>query len=166
MDQLQTGVEFALGVLPKTPVLFQPCEAALDHPALGYDLEGMQLAALGDLHGHVFAQDLLHALCEGLAHIAAVGQDALHVDQVGLAAPKRLQRAFSISDLGRGHRDRMRQSLGVDRDMSLDPRHLLARVIPLCPGRVRVLHALRVHDQERAGGVAPLSLAGRANLIF
>ena len=32
--------------------------------------------------------------------------------------------------------------------------------------RVRVLYALRVDDQERAAGVAPLSLAGRANLIF
>ena len=32
--------------------------------------------------------------------------------------------------------------------------------------RVRILHALRVHDQECAVGVAPLFHAGRANLIF
>lgn len=31
---------------------------------------------------------------------------------------------------------------------------------------VRVLNALRVHDQQRGHGVAPQSLAGRANLIF
>ena len=60
----------------------------------------------------------------------------------------------------------MRQSLGVHRDVALDARDLLACVIALQARRVRVLHALRVHDQERAAGVAPQFLAGRASLIF
>ena len=66
----------------------------------------------------------------------------------------------------RDSRYRMRQSLGVHRDVALDARDLLACVIALQARRVRVLHALRVHDQERAAGVAPQFLAGRANLIF
>lgn len=49
---------------------------------------------------------------------------------------------------------------------ALDARDLLTRVIALQSRRVCVLHALRVHDQERAASVAPLFLAGRANLIF
>ena len=50
--------------------------------------------------------------------------------------------------------------------MALDSRDFLARVIALQARRVRVLHALRIDDQERAAGVAPPSRAGRANLIF
>lgn len=60
----------------------------------------------------------------------------------------------------------MWQPLGVHRNVALDPTDLLASVIALQPRRVRVLHALRVDDQERAACVAPQFLAGRANLIF
>jgi hypothetical protein len=60
----------------------------------------------------------------------------------------------------------MRQALGIDGDMTLDPRHLLACVIALLAARVRVLHALCVHDQKRAASLAPLFLAGHANPIF
>ena len=54
----------------------------------------------------------------------------------------------------------------VHGNVALDARDLLARVIALEPRRVRVLHALRVHDQQRGRGVAPPSQAGRANLNF
>ena len=50
MDELQAGVEPALAVLPQPPILLQPGKAALDDPALGHDLEGMQLASLGVLN--------------------------------------------------------------------------------------------------------------------
>lgn len=66
-----------------------------------------------------------------------------------------MQRAFAVDHLGRRYLNGMRQSLRVDGDMALDPRNLLARVIALLACRVGVLHALRVHDQERAAGVAP-----------
>ena len=60
----------------------------------------------------------------------------------------------------------MWQALGIDGKVTFDARELLARVIALLEGSVRILNALRVHDQERAARVAPLSDAGRANLIF
>jgi len=41
MEELQAGVEFALAVLPQSPVFFQPGKAALHHPTLGHDLEGV-----------------------------------------------------------------------------------------------------------------------------
>lgn len=41
MDELQAGVKQPLAVLPQPPVLFQPSEAALHYPALGYDLENV-----------------------------------------------------------------------------------------------------------------------------
>ena len=79
---------------------------------------------------------------------------------------QRLQYLFAVRHLGGGHRHRVRQPLRVHRDVALDARHLLACVIALQARRVRVRHALRVNGQERAAGVAPQFLAGRANLDF
>ena len=44
--------------LPQSPVLVQPRKAALYDPALGHDLECVQLTPLSDLHRHVPAQDI------------------------------------------------------------------------------------------------------------
>ena len=63
------------------PVLLQPVKAALNHPALRHDLEGVQFAALGDLHRDMFAKRLAHALCKRLARVAAVAQHALSQGQ-------------------------------------------------------------------------------------
>ena len=60
----------------------------------------------------------------------------------------------------------MGQSLRVHREVTLDSRHLLARVIALAIGGVRVLDALGVHDTE-AGLLFPsIALSGRANRFF
>ena len=72
MDELQARVELALAVLPQAPILLQPSEAALDDPTFGHDLEGMQFAALGNLDGSVFAQNVSYPLGERLAGVAAV----------------------------------------------------------------------------------------------
>jgi len=47
MDELQAGVEQSLAVLPQSAVLFQPHKAAFDDPALGHDLETVQLPSSG-----------------------------------------------------------------------------------------------------------------------
>ena len=44
MNELQAGVEPTFTVLPQPPVLFQPGKTALDYPALGHDLERVELA--------------------------------------------------------------------------------------------------------------------------
>ncbi|MNV72314.1 hypothetical protein D3C71_1653910 [compost metagenome] len=69
MNELQAGVQEPLEVFPQPPVLVQPSKAAHGHPTLGHDLEGMQLAAFGDLHRDMSAQDLLHALHERLDRV-------------------------------------------------------------------------------------------------
>ena len=166
VHELQAGVDPTLTVFPQAPVLFQPSKAALDHPALGHDLERVQLAALGHLHHHMLAQNIAYALRKGLARVATVGQNALDLAQRALAPLERLQSTFAIGDVCRGDGNSVRQSLGVYGNVALDARDFLARVIALAACRVRVLHALRIHDQERAAGVAPQFLAGRANLIF
>src|SRR5690606_31227582 len=58
------------------------------------------------------------------------------------------------------------QALGINCDVTLDTRDLLASVITLLARRIRVFHALRVHDQERAASAAPLSGTNRANGFF
>lgn len=57
-------------------------------------------------------------------------------------------------------------ALGIHRNVALDARNLLARVIALQARCVRVLHALRIDDQERSTCFAPQFLSGHANLIF
>jgi hypothetical protein len=56
VNELQAGVDPVLAVLPQPPVLLQPRKAALHHPTLRHDLEGMQLTAFGNLHPHLLAR--------------------------------------------------------------------------------------------------------------
>lgn len=60
MDELQTGVEFSLAVLPQSPAFLQPGKGALNLLALGYDLEGVPFAALGDRYAR--PEQRLHRL--------------------------------------------------------------------------------------------------------
>jgi hypothetical protein len=101
-----------------------------------------------------------------LARVATIDQHTANPPERILAVPERLQRPLAVGHLGLGHRHRVRQPQRVHGNVALDARDLLARVMALEPRRVRVLHALRVHDQQRWRGVVPLSQAGRANLIF
>ena len=83
MDQLQAGVKPSLAVFPQPPVLLQPSKAALHHPTLWHDREGVHLTAFCNLHCDMFTQCVTHALRKGLAHIAAVAQHALHSCEAG-----------------------------------------------------------------------------------
>ena len=150
VDELQAGVEQPLAVLPQPPVLLQPRKAALHYPALGHHFERMQFASLCDLHVNMLAQYLSHALGERSAYVAAVTQHNLHPTQRSFAVLQCLQGPFAVRYLCRGYRNSMRQSLGIHCNVALNARNLLARVIAFVGRRVRILHALRVHDQERA----------------
>lgn len=90
----------------------------------------------------------------------------MYLVQPRLAALHRLQRSFAIRHFGGRHGDGVGQPLAVYRNMTLDARDFLACIITLATRRARVLHTLRVDDQERWLGVAPQSDTGRANLIF
>lgn len=102
MHKLQAGRELAFTVLPKPPVLLKPRKAALDHPALGHDLEGVQLIAFGYLYGHIFTQNVAHALRKRLPRVATVTQHAFDALEMTLAALQGLQTPLAISHLGCG----------------------------------------------------------------
>lgn len=65
MDKLQADVGSALATIPQPPVLAQPCEAGQGDPALAHDLEGVQLAVVGNLHRSVSTWNLSFAQCKG-----------------------------------------------------------------------------------------------------
>lgn len=69
----------------------------------------MRLAAPGNLHRDALIEDFTHALRERLADVASIGQQTLYLRQVRLAALKRLQRSLAIGQIGRAHRNRVRQ---------------------------------------------------------
>ena len=76
------------------------------------------------------------------------------------------QAAFSIRNIRRRYRKRMRQTLRVNRYMSLDTANLLARIVAFFHGGIRVLHTLRINNQESSCFMAPLLAALRNYLIF
>ncbi len=67
MDKLQAGIEFTLAVFPRLSIFLQPGKAALNNPAFGHDLEGMQLTPLGNLHCEGLSQDFSHAVVTAMA---------------------------------------------------------------------------------------------------
>ena len=161
MDHLQAGVELTFTVLPKPSALFQPCEGSFDHPSLWHDGEGVQLASFGDLNA--CPEPFPYGVGERSAAVAAIGQDAGDLMQRAGATIECGQRAVAVRHLSRRDGDRMRQASRIDRDVALDAGHALARVIALLAGRIGVLHALCVDDQEAGRATPPLSGAVLAN---
>ena len=161
MDHLQACREGSFAVFPESSAFFQPSEGPFDDPSLGYDGEGMQFVAFGDLDG--CAELVLDRVGERLAGVAAINEHAGDLLEVVRAAVECGQSAVAVGHLGGRDGDRMRQALRVDRDVALDAGDLLPRVIALLAGRIGVLHALRVHDQEAGRARALLFDAGRAN---
>ena len=58
------------------------------------------------------------------------------------------------------------QPLGIHGNVALDSRHFLACVMAFVACRIRILHALRIHDQECAVSFASLFLANLVTHIF
>ena len=164
MDELERGVELTLTVFPEATALLQPGEGAFDDPTFGHDGKGVEVTALGDLHRGT--EGVGDGLGKGFSDITAIDQHVANFAQVGAATGEGLQSTFAIGYFSCCHRNRMRQALGIDGDVSLDARYFLAGIVTLRIGAIGVLHALGVHDQERRGAAAPLFHAGRANLIF
>ncbi len=124
----------------------------------------MEFVAFGDLDGR--AKFIGNGVGERFARVASVDQHIFDLFQVFLAAVEGFQGAFPVGHFGRRYGDRVREALGVHRDVALDAGDLLARVIALLGRRVRVFHALRVYDQEAGQALASLFDSGLANRFF
>ena len=73
---------------------------------------------------------------------------------------------FYPRNIRRRYRKGMRQTLRVNRDMLLDTANLFARIVAFFHGGIRVLHALRINNQESGCFMAPLLAALRNHLVF
>ena len=60
----------------------------------------------------------------------------------------------------------MRQTLHVNRYMPLDTAYFLARIVAFFHGGIRVLHTLRINNQESGFFMASLLTARCCHLIF
>jgi hypothetical protein len=164
MDELEAGVEFTLAVFPEATALLKPGERAFHDPTFGHDGKGVEVTAFGDLHR--CPKDVSDSLGKRFTGITAISQHTANPVEIGTATREGFQGSFAVSDFSSGHGDGVRQALGVDGDVALDARYFLAGIVALFLGAIGVLDALRVHDQECRAWIAPLSGAGRANLIF
>jgi hypothetical protein len=164
VDKLQAGIEFSLAVFPQSPAFFQPGKGTLYNPSLGQYDKSVKFVALDDFHR--CAQLLLDGPGKGFSGVAAINQDLLNCSERMTASIKGFQCAIPVGNLGGCHCNRMGESLRIHRNMAFDARDFFPRVVPFLLRAVRILHALRVSDQQTGGGVASKALSGRANLIF
>lgn len=67
-------------------VLLQPGKALLDDPALGHDLEGVQLAAPVNLYADMFSKNVPDRPRKGQSCVAAVTWQILYSLEAGFAA--------------------------------------------------------------------------------
>ncbi len=72
---------------------------------------------------------------------------------------------MTIGDFRRGHRNGMWKALRIHRDVALDPRYLLARVIAFWPA-VSLFFTLCASTIKNVLQALRPCFAGRANLIF
>ena len=66
----------------------------------------------------------------------------------------------------RCHRKSMRKTLRVNRYMPLDTANFLAGIVAFFHGCIRVLHALRINNQERSFFMPSLLATCCSHLIF
>ena len=161
---LQTGTQLTLAVFPKPPVLFQPGKAALYYPPLRQYCKTVQFVSFGNLY--LRTHQRLYRQSKGLTRVTTVSKDFLYRTKIIPVTFQCHQAAFSIRNIRRRYRKGMRQTLRVNRYMPLDTAHLLARIVAFFHGGIRVLHTLRINNQESGFFMAPLLAALRNYLIF
>ena len=145
-------------------VLFQPGKTALYYPPLWRYYKTVQFISFGNLY--LRTNQLLYRRSECLARVTTVSKDFLYRTKAIPPTFQGWQAAFSIRNIRRRHRKGMRQTLRVNRYMQLDTANLFARIVAFFHGRIRVLHTLRINNQESGFCMAPLLAALRNYLIF
>ena len=136
-------------------VLADPGEGALDDPAAGQDLEGVQVrGAPDDLEGEL---ERAGGPGDELAGVDAVGPGELDLGERLVQVPQQRPGGVAVLDAGSGDEDLQQQAHGVHGDMPLAAIHLFG-VIPAAAGPghgVGGADRLGVDDRGRGGGAAP-----------
>ena len=124
----------------------------------------MQFVSFGNLY--LRTNQRLYRRSKCFTRVTTVSKDFLYRTKIILVTFQCQQTAFSIRNIRRRYRKGMRQTLRVNRYMSLDTANLLARIVAFFHGGIRVLHTLRINNQESGCFMAPLLATLRNYLIF
>ena len=124
----------------------------------------MQFVSFGNLY--LRTNQLLYRRSKCLTRVTTVGKDFLYRAKIIPVTFQYRQAAFSIRKIRRRYRKGMRQTLCVNCYMPLDTANLLACIVAFFHGGIRVLHTLRINNQESGCFMAPLLAALRNYLIF
>ena len=103
---------------------------------------------------------------KGFPSVTPVHQHVLHQAEAVPPLVKHRQSPSPVGDVRGSHVDRMGQSLSIHRDVALDSRHLLARVIALLLGAVRVLTLWESTMQKLVCSFRPLLLRAAPTNFF
>ena len=126
-DESDGGVRIALEVPGETTATTDPCEGALDDPALGQNFKAGSIRPLHDLQFPCSRarDDESHSL----APVAAIGEDALDKGKQPSWPPQQFEGAIAILDVGRMPDNVQQETQRVDEDVALAALDLLARVV-------------------------------------
>ncbi len=120
------GAGVALEVARQSAVSADPGEGALDDPAFGQNDEAMGVAALDDFQGP--ASRFGDGFCQLRALVSAIADDAFD-EREGTPRPaQQIAGAVAILQIGRMDGDAQQEAEGIDQDVPLAPRDLLARI--------------------------------------
>lgn len=126
-DEGGDGACVAFEVAGEAPIATDPGQGSLDDPSLGQDNEFVQLVALDDLHDPTATRrgDARHAR----PLISCIGKDALDErEEAARAMIENKRRAVAVLHIGRVNDDIQQEAEGVDQNMPLAARDLLARI--------------------------------------
>ena len=124
----------------------------------------MQFVSFGNLY--LRTNQLLYRRSKCLTRVTTVSKDFLYRTKIIPVTFQCQQTAFSIRNIRRRYRKGMRQTLRVNRYMPLDTANLLADIVAFFHGGIRVLHTLRINNQESGFFMASLLAACCGHLIF
>ena len=112
----------------------------------------VQSVSLGNLY--LRTNQRLYRRSKCLTRVTTVGKDFLYRAKIIPVTFQCRQAAFSIRKIRRRYRKGMRQTLCVNCYMPLDTANLLACIVAFFHGGIRVLHTLRINNQESGFFVA------------
>ena len=130
----------------------EPSEGAFDDPATRQQLEVGKLGAVfNDFQAGAAAWAQGTHPIDERAGVAAVGPDAAQPAEASAQGGEQQPGAIAVLNVGRMHADQKNQPQGIDQNVSLSSRHLLASIVAANSSLLSCSHALRVKNRSRRG---------------
>ncbi len=124
--ECRDGSGIAFEITGQAAIVADPGQGSFDDPAFGQDDEVMRIGTFDDLeHPAAGIGDRPSGLWP---LIAGIGEDALDEGEGAARLAQNLAHAVAVLNVGRMHDNAQQQTEGVDEDVALAARDLLARI--------------------------------------